>query len=104
MLLLVYLIMICLAFALVVLSFTRGETFIYELFPLLAMALFFILGTTSYNIEIPTCEVLNATLNEWGCYVYRYNDSGMATLFYGLGLFMLAYSVIMLFIRAGKAF
>lgn len=67
----------------------KKETFL--LLPFLTMAFFFFIGLMSYSIEIPFCNLKSN--DEFVCYSFIFEDSGLSFLAYGLGIIMLLYAI-----------
>lgn len=100
MLYLLYFTFILLGFIFLIVGFVKKDLAIF--LPLLASAMFFFVGISSFNIEIPTC-MANET-QSWSCYDYTHtSDWPTSYLFYGLGLISIAYAIISALWSFGEA-
>lgn len=124
MLLSIYILFVIFAFVTMILSLIRTKFAMFELWGLLSMVIFFILGVTSFNIEIPYCVHSESYISEYTCItsaqvetcynngtlieeeenhfhcindIHSYPEMGM--LFNGLGVLMFGLTVVLLFFR-----
>lgn len=83
------------AFALMILSFAfNALKYEFILLPFVSMALFFILGINSYDIERQYCDgFFNATSAVWNCHDTQTLEVWTGYLAYGFGLVMLAFAI-----------
>lgn len=97
MLLSIYILFVIMAFATMILSLLRTKYAMFELWGLLSMVLFFILGVVSFNIESYTCALTSGDV--WSCYQLIMPSPELGTLFNGLGLLMFVLTIVTLFFR-----
>ena len=64
------------------------------IFGWLASVIFLFLSVLSFDIEKNFCEAGNVSIGEWSCYTLHYSAFGLNWFWLGLGLIMLAYSII----------